>query len=312
MLSKLSTSTSRVLTTSSTRSICSISSLVSSSSSLSTSLRLRTFSRSSSTFPSLSRSFSTSRALDVAPPSDLPSLRQVKKELVRVLEEDASDLSVVPDEDISEYITEQGLRITLEKDLMIKVSKTVENYRIAVDFSAQFDSDAEEKGRLHEEALAEAKRLRDEDPETSEEEKQENKEEDYKAPQHSFTIRIRSDKTSSTSPSYCELGCYADPSGQLAIESFSFDDPETHSTSTSDITNPHTPMDAASLFRESDESNKLYFDDLNDSSQDKTIEWLETMGIDDTFSVFVQQYAQMVRAQKLVEKMKNLKQFLAQ
>jgi len=205
---------------------------------------------------------------------DAPAnLRTVRHELSRVLDEDASELGAAPDSGLIEFIKEQGLKIVADKDGEIKVTRLVGDYEITTIFSSEADESLDE-----------------EEPE--QEEQKEEEEEDYQLPSHAFDIDIKNVKA--TSNSTIRVACRASKEGELVLDAIIVD-PQPITDETAMYTGDATRLDVA---------------DLSESGQEKILEMLEALNIDDRLAQFVQHYSQIVRTQQYLDKLRKFKAFL--
>ena len=234
-------------------------------------------------------------ASSLTPTSASPAptnLRTLKRDISRIIDEDTSDLAAAPDQGLLDYVKEQGLRITQDKEGLIKMARTVGDYNITVQFMPEVDED--EMGADADEQKPEG--------EDGEEGKAEGEEDDEsRLPSHQWEV----DVTNTVAPQHntIRLACLTSKQGQYSIEAITFDPQPTTAT---------PQQQQLDLSTNVDDRKQLYFDELSEATQDKMFELLETLGVDDKLGQFVQHYAQVVRTQLYLDKLKMLKQFLQQ
>ena len=217
------------------------------------------------------------------------NLRTLKRDISRILDEDTADLAAAPDQGLLEYVKEQGLRITQDKEGLIKLTRTVGDYNITVQFMPEVDED-----EMNEEGEAPKA-----EGEEGEEGKGEGEEEENRLPTHQWEVDIIN--TVAPQHNTVRLSCITSKQGQYSVEAITFD-PQ-----------PAPPVQQQQMdLTGVDERKQLYFDELSEGSQDKMFELLESLGVDDKLGQFVQHYAQVVRTQQYLDKLKMLKQFLQQ
>ena len=222
------------------------------------------------------------------------NLRTLKRDIARIIDEDTADLAAAPDQGLLDYVKEQALRITQDKEGLIKLTRTVGDYNLTVHFMP--DVDDEEGGPDGEEDKPE-----DEEGEEGKAEGEE-EEDETRLPSHQWEVDI----TNTVAPQHStiRLACITSKQGQYSVEAVTFDPPPATSA-----TQQQQQMD---LTAGMDERKQLYFDELSEATQDKMFELLESMSVDDKLGQFVQHYAQVVRTQQYLDKLKMLKQFLQQ
>ena len=235
---------------------------------------------------SSSHSSSTAVAAHSAPPPP-SNLRSLKRDLSRMLDEDAADLASAPDPGLLDYLKEQRYKVAQDKDGIVRMTRTVGEYTMVVAFSPEVDDsvqeDAEGEGEDAEAGAAEAKEAKD-------------PADDDRLPAHAWEVDLTNP---SASPSTVRLQLLSSKHGQLMLESIDLK-PAAQT--------PATDADPFSL--QADPQSRLMFDDLSEGAQNKTFELLEGLGIDDKLGQFVQHYAQVVRTQAYLDKLKALKGFL--
>ena len=243
-------------------------------------------------FSSLTSTSSTSPSTSAAP----TNLRTLKRDISRIIDEDTADLAAAPDQGLLDYVKEQSLRITQDKEGLIKLARTVGDYNIVIQFMPDVDED-EMGGADGEEGKADG-------GEDGEEGKAEGEDdEEVRLPSHQWEVDI----TNTVAPQHntVRLACLTSKQGQYSIEAISFDPQPTTSASQQQ---QQAGLDMSGI----DERKQLYFDELSEATQDKMFELLESLGVDDKLGQFVQHYAQVVRTQQYLDKLKMLKQFLQQ
>jgi cobalamin biosynthesis protein CobT len=254
----------------------------------------------------------TTSASNVAVPANT-SLKQLRKELSTVLAEDLNDLTVSPDEGLNEYIAKQRLKIDLDPVTReVQITRVIDNYNIVLKFDPEIDEDNqagenEEQDQYNEEE--------GQQEEQEEKEEQEEEEDAGKMPQHSFVIDIHNTaKSVDAKHNFMHISAYTDRDGQFCIESLSFD-PELAPDNTPKVQAEQNAFDAlldSNIRSKEFDNSLLYFDDLSDQSQDKLLEFFESLGIDDRLAQFIQHYAQIVRTQGFLTKLNQLKGFISQ
>jgi len=207
-----------------------------------------------------------------APPANIKTVRH---ELARVLDEDAAELGAAPDSGLIEFIKEQGMKIVTDKEGQIKVTRLVGDYEITTVFSCDADEsmDEEETEQEQEETT----------PENDEEE-------DFKLPSHGFDVDIKNVKA--TTNSTLRVACRSSKEGELVIDAI--------------IVDPQ-PIQAEEFVSD---ATRLDVADLSENGQEKILELLESLSIDDRLAQFVQHYSQVVRTQQYLDKLRKFKAFL--
>jgi hypothetical protein len=200
------------------------------------------------------------------------------------LDEDASDLASAPDPGLLDFIKDQRYKVTQDKEQLVKMTRQVGDYTLTVTFSPEVDESVQDESG--------------EDVEGENKEEQpregEGEEEDERLPAHSWEVDLTSP---SSTPPTLRLNCLTSKHGQFSIESI-------------DLAPSTAPPPASDPFALQETGHRLFFDELSEGAQDKLFEWLEGMGVDDKLGQFVQHYAQVVRTQGYLDKLKTLKQFL--
>ena len=221
------------------------------------------------------------------------NLRSLKRDISRIIDEDTADLAAAPDQGLLDYVKEQGLRITQDKEGLIKLSRTVGDYNVTVQFVPEVDED-DGMGGEEEGAEAAPKAEGEEGAEEGE------GEDEAKLPSHQWEV----DLTNTVAPQHntVRLACLTSKQGQFSIEAITFDPQPA----------PTAAQQQALDMSGADERKQLYFDELGEAVQDKLFELLESLGVDDKLGQFVQHYAQVVRTQQYLDKLKQLKSFLQQ
>ena len=249
-----------------------------------------TTSTSTSTPTSSSSSTSLTSTSSASPPANLRTLR---RDLSRLLDEDAADLASAPDPGLLEYIKEQRFKVQQDKDTgVVRLTRTVGDYTVNVAFMPEVDDSMQEgegeegaEGEEGEEGKVRGK-------------EGEGEEEDGRLPSHAWEVELTSP---SATPNTIRLHCLTSKNGQMSLESVELNP----------STSPQPGAASADPFNLSgDPSSRLFFDELSDAVQDKTYELLTSLGVDDKLGQFVQHYAQVVRTQGFLDKIKTLKTFL--
>lgn len=238
------------------------------------------------------RAFATGSQLTPAGAAPAPAnLRTVKHELARMLDEDASELAAQPDEGLVNYIKEQKLKIVADKEGEIKLTRSIGDYQITVTFTA----DADEMDPM-DAAQSEQQPAGEGEGETTMEGQEGS--EDYELPAHSFEVDIAN--VNAKHPTSIRLQASASKQGELVIDSVLLDPQARDEKSTPEQMSEFDVNDA----------NRLDLADLSEGGQEKILELLESLGVDDKMAQFVQHYSQVVRTQQYLDKIRKLKAFL--
>ena len=283
---------------------------------------LRTFSAASAVPASAPTAVTTTAPKSaVAPPANLRSLR---RDLSRLLDEDASDLASAPDPGLLEYIKEMKLKIVQDRDGMIRMTRTAGDYSLTITFNSEVDEgmaedEAEGQREMDEKMQAEGKSGAAEPEEET----------DERLPGHTWEVDIvkahaapaaAAASASSAAPaggaaaagsgvpagSHIKLNCATSRQGQFTVESV--------------ILNPGAGLEALQQQQPSaslspfgmayeETKNRLFFEELSEGGQQAMYELLSALQVDDKLGQFVQHYAQVVRTQGYLDKLKNLKAF---
>ena len=266
-------------------------------------------SRCVSRVPKLRRCMSTELtpvgAHQVAAPSNLKTIR---REFARVLGEDAADLETESDPNLTEYVRANRYAEAREGDGTCVLTRNIGDVAVKITFQTEHDDG---EGEHADETNAPPN-----DIGASEEEKAESAADGAgevaaapKMSQHSFFVELRNE---SGAAGPLLVSCYADADGVLNIESLEFPSAEEVAAESSSVVAAGSPL---ALLPEDDmmdaaDGDKIFFDDLSDDGQDKLLEFLDAVGVDDTLAQFVQHYAAQQRTQRFVQQIKRLRTFL--
>jgi hypothetical protein len=256
-----------------------------------------------------------------APPANLRSLR---RDLSRLLDEDASDLASAPDPGLLEYIKEMKLKIVQDRDGLIRMTRTAGDYTVTVTFNAEID-----EGMAEEEA--EGQREMEEKAEGKTASGEEEEETDDRLPGHTWEVDVvkahsapaaAAASASSAAPAggaagaaavvpagtHIKLNCATSRQGQFTVESINLN-PDVGVTAQQQQQQQQSAGMSPFAMAYEETKNRLFFEELSEGGQQAMYELLAALQVDDKLGQFVQHYAQVVRTQGYLDKLKNLKAF---
>jgi hypothetical protein len=262
----------------------------------------------------------------IAPPANIKTLR---KELIRSLDADVTELINSQDEALLHYIKDNKFRIFHnDENNSIVVSRAVGDTFVEARFD--LEPEQEEENVEDEEEQNENEQEHEQEQEQNEEVNEEETEEED-ADFDRYNIQILISKVSKEGklpegakyvPNTISIDSYVDSRGYFHVNSI------TTEVSTTSIPRDSLHPAVPQIHGENNQVQEqqmtdfgmgmeqydtpMQFSELGDATKDNFLRYLEALGVDDQFGQFVQHYAQVVRTQGYVRHMNQLRQFLAQ
>jgi hypothetical protein len=222
-------------------------------------------------------------------------------------------MAASPDVGLVDYMKEMKMKVVKDKTGTIKLLRTVGDYNITLSFVAESE-DPDEMAQYQQDPQLQQPKVEGGEQESKEDEEGP----EDRLPAHVYEIDIKC--TAATEHNWIKIAAMTSKHGVFLVQGLHLDPTVSHSPSASDPTDGGLPSPSlnggltglgpeSSAFADI-EASRLFFEDLSETAQDKLMEFLHSLGIDDRLGQFVQHYAQVARTQQYLDKLKMFKEFL--